>query len=429
MQSSVFKETEIGMIPEDWELLKVGTIGKVITGKTPPTKEKSFYGLDFMFVKIPDMGSTVYVRRTNSMLSKKGAEYMKRLRLPKESIMISCIATIGNVTIASEDCFTNQQINSIIPNEKVTPKWVYYFFKNNKDYLASRGGGGSVYTNISKSKFEDLSIAVPQINEQTAISKILFDLDAKIELLQQQNKTLENIGKAIFKQWFVDFEFPDEQGNPYKSSGGEMVESKLGEIPKGWDKLSLIDIVKHLKPGTNYQPKRVESGIPFINVRNIQNGFLTLTNVKYITKDEYNRVHKMWEPEENDLLITRIGTLGNVGVIRKKDLPVAVHYNSISIKVKNTSFQFLYFLFISDFFQKQYHFRKKQSVQEYVTIDEVEKIKIFLPKENLVFDRLQNSFNILFDKIKINSDNIENLIIIRDSLLPKLMTGKIRVNI
>ena len=168
-------------------------------------------------------------------------------------------------------------------------------------------------------------------------------------------------------------------------------------------------------------------GIPFVNVKNIQGGFLNLNDVKYISEEEYKRVHKAWLPEENDLLITRIGTLGNVGIIRKEDLPVAVHYNTIDIKEKDLSYQFLYFLLKSDVLQKQYHMKKKQSVQEYITIEDVESIKIILPENLSNIKKSEKTFIILFDKIRLNYNQIQTLSQVRDSLLPKLMSGKIRV--
>src|SRR5690606_41222929 len=86
------------------------------------------------------------------------------------------------------------------------------------------------------------------------------------------------------------------------------------------------DNIKQVKPGTNCQPKRVNNGIPFLNVKNLNNGFIDLQNNTFITQEEYERVHKNWKPEVGDLLISRIGTLGLVATILEGDLPIAVIY-------------------------------------------------------------------------------------------------------
>ena len=206
-----------------------------------------------------------------------------------------------------------------------------------------------------------------------------------------------------------------------------MIDSERGEIPEGWRVFELKELVGLLKPGTNYQPKRIIKGIPFVNGRNVKNGFLDLTNVTYISDHEYERVHRIWQPEENDLFITRIGTLGNVGVVRKGDLPLAVHYNIIAIKQHTLSYQLLYFLLTSKYFQEKYHENKKQAVQEFVTIDAVENIKLVFPADPKELSNHSLVFNIVFNKIKNNYNQIQTLSTLRDILLPKLMRGEVRV--
>lgn len=313
-------------------------------------------------------------------------------------------------------------------SENLDSLFLLYWLKSNigQESLASIMIG-SAQPALTIDGISNLFIEIPDVKIQKKIADVLSCLDAKIENLRRQNETLENIAQTLFKHWFIDFEFPNADGKPYKSSGGAMVPSELGDIPEGWRIFRLIDIVEQLKPGTNYQPKRVSQGIPFINVKNIQNGFLNLQDVKYITEEEYQRVHKSWIPKENDILISRIGTLGNVGVIRKQDLPVAVHYNNLNIKSKKISFQLLYFILKSDFFQTQYHSKKMQSVQEYITVEEAGNLKIILPELPQALGDFERIFKNNFDKIRNNENQIQTLTKIRDLLLPKLMSGQIRV--
>ena len=113
-----------------------------------------------------------------------------------------------------------------------SPKFVYYFLKTLP--LHELNSGSAVPT-LNRNYIHPLDIIVPKNHlEQVKIAKVLSDLDGKIELNNQMNKTLKAIGQAIFRHWFVHFEFPDENGQPYKTCGGEMVDSELGEIPVGW---------------------------------------------------------------------------------------------------------------------------------------------------------------------------------------------------
>jgi type I restriction enzyme S subunit len=418
-----FKDTEIGLIPEDWDVKRLGDCLGIVKKQFKPTKGdiRRYIGLEHIeqqSLKLicigssSDVGSNKFEFKKDQILFGKLRPYFRKVYHPNFDGVCSTDIWVIDTKEGNDNSF------------------FFYFLADER--IINEANNSSEGTRMPRARWdylEKLEYPIPSLNEQHAIAKILSDLDSKIELLQKQNKTLEAIGHALFKHWFVDFDFPNEDGRPYKSSGGEMVfNEELGkEIPKGWAVKELKEIVSQLKPGTNYQPKRVKEGVPFVNVKNIVNGFLNLNDVKKITEEEYKRVHKAWIPEKHDILITRIGTLGNVGIIRKKDLPVAVHYNTIDIKAKMTSYQFIYFFLKSKEFQKMYHLKKKQSVQEYVTIEEVETIKVILPNNTKLLKNLEKEFISLLNKIELNANNIESLQKTRDSLLPKLMSGKIRV--
>ncbi len=389
----------------EWKEYKLGELGKIVTGKTPPTSQHQNYDGDIPFICIPDLGKSRFIFHTNKTISKIGLETVKNCSLPKGSIVVSCIATIGQVGITTKDIsVTNQQINSLIPDSNlITEEFCYYYFKNLGEDLAQFGGGGSIFEIISKDKFSKVYLTIPSLPEQTAIASVLSSLDDKIDLLHRQNATLEKMGETLFRQWFVE------------------------DAKEEWECYKLKDLVKHVKPGTNFQPKRIEYGIPFLNVRNLNNGFIDLSDTTKISKEEYQRVHKNWEPEENDILISRIGTLGIVAVIQGSDLPVAVHYNMINLKAKTISYQFLYFLLKSQLFKEKYFSNVRQSVQEYVTIEDTENVEISLPIGTDLFKEHEIAFNELFNKIKSNQTQIRTLTALRDTLLPKLMSGEIRV--
>lgn len=157
-----WEETKIvDGVPEGWEKKRVADLGKIITGKTPPTSKKEYYDGDIPFVTIPDMHNTVYPIHTERSLSNEGANSQKGKFIPVDSVMVSCIATVGLVNIALTDCQTNQQINSIILREKEMLYYTYCSMKRIKALLDGVGSNGATMTNVNKTKFESIEVVLP----------------------------------------------------------------------------------------------------------------------------------------------------------------------------------------------------------------------------------------------------------------------------
>ncbi|MDZ7337192.1 MAG: restriction endonuclease subunit S [candidate division KSB1 bacterium] len=191
----------------EWVRRKIGSLGRVVTGKTPPTADASNFNGPYPFITIPDLNGRVFIDRTGRTLSEHGARLLRSSILPAGAVMMSCIATVGRCGITTSPSFTNQQINSVIPTEEIDSRFLYYVFTQLGHELESAGGGGSVYTNVSKKRFSDIEVVIPEdIGEQRAIAHILGTLDDKIELNRRMSETLEQMARAIFKAWFVDFE-------------------------------------------------------------------------------------------------------------------------------------------------------------------------------------------------------------------------------
>lgn len=351
--------------------------------------------------------------------------YVEKPLYDDESILIPRKGTLSNLFYLDQPFWSvDTMFYSKINKDLVLPKYLFYTLKTFD--LASLNVGSAV-PSLTTEVLNEVLVSIPDLPTQTAIAEILSSLDDKIELNNKINQELENLAQTLFKQWFIDFEFPNENGEPYKSSGGEMVESELGEIPKGWEVKNLKEVTKQIKPGTNFQPKRTSVGIPFLNVKNINSGFINTTDSKLISIEDYHSVHKVWQPEKMDMLISRIGTLGLVAPILDKDLPIAVHYNFILIKPGKLNSKFLYFLLKSDDFQLKYKSLAKASVQEYVTIDEVQDIEILMPYDSLL-SNFQITFDSLFDKIESSYSESQELIKLRNTLLPNLISGELKIN-
>ena len=180
-------------IPEGWDVKKVGDIGEVVTGKTPPTLVEEYYGEEIMFVKTPDMHGNIFTAKTEVYLSKEGSESQPSKLLPENSIMVSCIGTGGVVAINMEPSHTNQQINSIILNNTELREWAYFTLKTMKKTIELFGATGATMTNLSKGKFEKLKILYPT-------DKLLIDFNNCTKDMFEQIKHLILKNQNLIKQ-------------------------------------------------------------------------------------------------------------------------------------------------------------------------------------------------------------------------------------
>ena len=183
-------------LPEGWEKKSVGEIGTVITGKTPSTSNKENYGGSIPFITIPDMHTGIYPV-SSVFLSEKGAESQSKKYIPQGALIVSCIGTAGLVCITKERCQTNQQINSLILDDKEMLHYMYFVFLSLKEHLNNIGSNGATMTNVNKSKFEGIDIVVPSSciirdfsQRTTPYFENILSLQSQIRLLTEARDRL-----------------------------------------------------------------------------------------------------------------------------------------------------------------------------------------------------------------------------------------------
>ena len=289
------------------------------------------------------------------------------------------------------------------------------------------------------------------LNNKTEIGKLLSSLDDKIALNNRINAKLEQMAKRLYDYWFVQFDFPvschselvskshseemlnqvqhDERIKPYKSSGGKMVwnEELKREIPEGWEVKKLGEILILLKDGTHNPPKRQEKGIPLLTGTMFGNNFLDYDKATYISEADYKIIHSQYEPHENDVIITKIGTLGNVNLLRNIDIPLAIHCNSALLRFDMALGVYYPFSYCkSDLFKMRLKAIKGQSIQEFASLDRISSIKSEVPCVDIInkFDKIVKP---IIEKQKSISFENKKLKEMRDKLLPLLMNGQVVV--
>ena len=192
------EESELGLIPKGWKVVEINSLGEIITGKTPSTKNKNYYDKrEIPFIKIPDMHNKLFITETNDYLSKSGADSQKNKYLPPKSICVSCIATPGLTAMTTSFSQTNQQINSIVPHEKELANFILLTMKRKGDEIQNRGSGGSVLHNLNKGDFEKLLVILPENKLIGTFENYLNPVFSKILNNQIMNSCLEEIRNRL----------------------------------------------------------------------------------------------------------------------------------------------------------------------------------------------------------------------------------------
>jgi type I restriction enzyme S subunit len=195
----LLKETEIGPVPEHWEVAKLGELGEIITGTTPSTKVDEYYGEPYMFITPGDIHKTKYITKTQKYLSKKGLSVSRPL--PRNTVLVVCIgATIGKTAMTSVDnSVTNQQINSIITNQRIEPHYCFYAVTHYSPLLPALAGRVAIPI-LNKNNFSKFLIPLPSLSEQQEIATTLSTLDNKIESEENRKAALQALFKAMLHQ-------------------------------------------------------------------------------------------------------------------------------------------------------------------------------------------------------------------------------------
>lgn len=432
------------MSSNDWRKYKIGELGRVITGKTPSTKDVENFGGTYPFITIPDLDTRVYIDSSERKISDIGASKMKSVLLPPNSVMISCIATIGKCGITTKPSFTNQQINSVVCNQDVVfPLFLYYIFTQLRHELEAAGGGGSVYTNVSKSRFSEILISLPPLPTQRNIANILSALDDKIELNRQTNATIETITKSLFKSWFMDFDPVRAKVNGHTSSGmdneiaklfpNKFIDTEIGEIPANWEVRSIGEVAERVAMGPFGSSIKVETfvdeGIPIISGQHLRGFMLTDSTFNYVSLEHAEKLKKA-NVYHGDVIFTHAGNIENLAFIPEDSkysrYIVSQRQFYVRCNLEIVSPSFITFYFQSPEGQHKLLANKSPvgvpSIAQPVTY--LRSIKLPIPPKPIL-DEFERVTTPLLQKYQANVHESQTLTSLRDTLLPKLMRGEI----
>ncbi len=391
---------------DNWKAVKLKEVcSKIFSGGTPNTNKREYWNGNLPWLSSGETNNR-FIRRTKSSISEDGVENSStRLAHARSTVIASAGQghTRGQASYLLIDTYINQSIIALFPRENLLDsRFLFYSLTPKYDRFRQISDDHSIRGSLTTRILAEEYIQMPPLKEQKAISKILSDLDSKIELNQQMNKTLESIAQAIFKHWFIDFEFPDENGQPYKSSGGEMVDSELGEIPKGW-RVGRIEELTNVSSGKR-PLERSETRTELFSVE-----LIGASSVMGYTK----------EPLINEKVIV-IGRVGTHGVVQRTFGPSWPSDNTLIFSSTNTEYIFQCLKRID------YESLNVGSTQPLITQTQLKKYQIIIPCKDIL-EKFETTASILYTKVFTNKLELENLRVILDLLLHKLMSGKIRV--
>ena len=375
-------------------------------------------------------------KSANKVSEETYKQWTQRLEPQPNDLILAREAPVGQVGIVpkGQRVCLGQRTVLIRPNQqKVYPFYLLYLLLSREiQHKMKVRSSGSTVEHLNMSDIRNLQLPeLPSLERQKEIGDTLKNLDAKIENLRRQNETLEQIARSLFKHWFIDFEFPNADGKPYKSSGGAMVASELGDIPEDWKIEKLGDLTQTITKGTTPTTLKkdfVTSGINFIKAESItENHTLEKLKFAYIDEDT-NLFLKRSIVQEKDILYTIAGTIGRYAMITSSNLPANTNQAVAIIRpdAEKIDPEYLLCYFASINYRHYLSSRIVQAVQANLSLGVLSDSPITIPEQ-----RIKNMFSELivpiFAKKEFNQQQIQTLTKTRDSLLPKLMSGQLRV--
>lgn len=350
----------------------------------------------------------------------------------ENDIIIVRTGSTGQILTGVKGCFHNNFFKVNYDEKKVIGKYLYYCLKTDqKQNEMKKRAGITTIPDLNHFMFLDMKIPLPSIEHQKFTVSILDSISTKIEFNNKINAELEAMAKLIYDYWFVQFDFPDENGKPYKSSGGKMVynEELKREIPEGWEveKLSkcceIIDCLHSKKSDLVFEDEKYY----LLQLENIKDdGLIDLTNKYYVSKSEYERWTVRIEVQDHDLVITNAGRVAGLSQI-PKGVVAGIGRNITAIRPDKILPTFLYYSFRGSEMERQIKLNTDtgsffkslnvRGIKELYVVRAPKKLEEEFEKMALAHRR----------KRELNSNENQKLAELRDWLLPMLMNGQVRV--
>ena len=403
---------------EEWKTYKYTELCTLVGGGTPKTTVPEYWDGNIPWLSVKDFGGgKKYVYTTEKTITELGLKNSTTKLLEKDDIIISARGTIGEIAMIPSDMAFNQSCFGIRAKaDLIDPHYLYYLTKTKVAEL-KKASHGSVFDTITRDTFDGISCELPDLNTQKQVSQLLSSIDNKIELNNRINHNLEEQAQALYKSWFVDFE-------PFKN--GKFIDSELGLIPEGW-KIGKINDVINLLSGFPFKSSAFQENGDYqlITIKGVQDGYLDVTSADMLSSLP-SKMPQYCILNIGDILISLTGNVGRICIVDRKNLLLNQRVAILSPKNIRDSF-YVYTMFRSESMKNELiHIARGTAQLNLSPIETGEKLTVIPPDSILeAFAKVgKGTFN---QYISLKMENIR-LMEIRDSLLPKLMSGELKIN-
>lgn len=389
----------------EWKEIKLGDLGTVVTGKTPSKNNPEDWGNEILFITPSDYGNyRKWADNSIRKLSADGAERLSNKVLPVGSILVTCIGSdMGKVVMNRKDAITNQQINSIIPNTDVVIfDFAYYLLVDLYETLRIYGGDGTAVPIVNKGDFEKIDALIPEKDEQNAIAEVLSSLDDKIDLLHRQNQTLEQMAETLYDAWFEESDFTNRVSDLIDLQNGYAFKSKSFQ---------------------DFGEDRV------LKIKNISGGIVDIETTDFVSHETVENLDEKFSISTGDILFAMTGAkIGKMGIIPKTDYKLWLNQRVGLFKEKYYGSRFLAYLHLKSDYGKDYiENTATGSAQPNISGTGIENCEFPEISEEEIID-YSNQLAPLYKKVIFNLGQIQKLEALRNTLLPKLMSGEISID-
>ena len=381
------------------------------------------YDNSLPWVKIADAtkDSSRYIYDTKERVSLEGSK--KSVEVLPGDLILSNSATPGLPKFMKIKACIHDGWLLLRNFKNVRKEFLYYILLLNRQKLLQLSNG-SVFNNLKTDIVKNYIVDIPSIKKQDKILKIIGNIEDKLDVNNKLIANLEELSQTLFKHWFVDFEFPDKDGNPYKSSGGEMIDSELGKIPENWEIKSLKDFIEIIDNRGKTPPLDKKSKkYPIIDVKALS-GISRIIDYekcsKFVSEDTYNNWFRNGHPKRGDILLSTVGSIGEIKMFHYDIGTIA--QNVVALRSKHPYFTYDLINKIKSLFLTY----NIGSVQPSIKITHINKIKVIYPLEKTI-ESYEEKIKKYIDFIFLKSSENKKLITLRDTILPKLMSGEIEI--
>ncbi len=430
--NTLFRQTEIGTIPVDWKIKKINEVAKI--NELNVDKSFNYKEIDYIDISSIKERRVIEIKR---ILTDQAPTRAKRIVRDNDILISTVRPNLKHYAFVSKS--TDRLVAStgfaVITAKEVNPHYLYYYLTSEyytKYLTAIADSHTSTYPAFTPDVIETSFMPFPSAFEQEKIGKVLFDLDAKIELNIKMNHTLEEIGRTLLTHWFVDYEFPNESGKPYKTSDGELVYSeRVGRrIPKGWQLGSIVGIVQ-VQAGYAFRSNDLfENGnIGVVKIKNISNNIVDIKDTQFVSRKTASKLDKRFLIKPGSILIAMTGAnVGKIGVVPKTYRELWLNQRVGMFKEKvDKGLYLIYLLLSSSKHQNILKDRASGTAQPNISCSDIESIELVLPPKKTIV-KFGVLFEPFFQRIIGNLYENEKLSELRDYLLPKLILGQLRLN-